>query len=171
MLSSGKEIVIFVGGKVGFGVCLAAERFAVTDFLQVVQSAGNAAVPVAVESIKVDGSSAVDTAVNFGVRQNFVAVGIDDTGGGGGVGVDKVGICVCGVIGPFGISVTERFFDCRERGNASAVAFQFGFAFLIRRFDGSLDFGNRYGIGFGNDEGDGILGCAAVDGFGFPYIA
>lgn len=80
MISSGKEIVIFVGRKVGFGACLAAERFAVTDFLQVVQPAGNAAVSVAVESVKVDGSSAVDTAVNFGVRQNFVAVRIDDAG-------------------------------------------------------------------------------------------
>ena len=52
-----QEIVIISGGEVIFSTGLAAERFAVTDFLQVVQAAGDAFIAVAVKGVEVDGSN------------------------------------------------------------------------------------------------------------------
>ena len=54
-----KKIVIVISVEVGFGRSLTAERLTITDFLKVVQTAGNAAVTVRVESVEVDGRSAV----------------------------------------------------------------------------------------------------------------
>ena len=61
-----QEIVIIVNvGEIVLCSRLAAERFAVCDFLEIVQAAGNALVAVAVESIETDACSAVNTAVNL----------------------------------------------------------------------------------------------------------
>ena len=43
-----------VGGEVGSSAGLAAERLAVTDFLQVVQAAGDALIAVRVEGVRFD---------------------------------------------------------------------------------------------------------------------
>ena len=61
-----QEIVIIVNvGKIVLCSCLSAERFAVCDFLEIVQTAGNTTVTVAVESIETNACSAVNTAVNL----------------------------------------------------------------------------------------------------------
>ena len=49
-----QEVVRVVGGEVGSSAGLAAERLAVTDFLQVVQAAGDALIAVRVEGVRFD---------------------------------------------------------------------------------------------------------------------
>lgn len=78
--SSSQEIFIGIGCEVGSRACLAAERFAVADLLEVVQTAGDAFVAVGVECIEVDRSSAVNAAVHLGTGEDRIAVRVDNAG-------------------------------------------------------------------------------------------
>ena len=84
-----EKILVVIGCKVCLGAGLSAQRFAGTDQLQIVQSAGDTLVAVAVESVQVDRCPAVHAGVNLGAGQHGIAVGIYDAGSGGGVSVDE----------------------------------------------------------------------------------
>ena len=100
-----QKIVIVIGVEIGFSRSLTAEGFTVTNLLKVVQTASNTAVAVAVESVEVDGGSAVHAGVDLGAGQNGIAVSVHDAGSSGGVGIDEVSVGVGGVIGSFHITV------------------------------------------------------------------
>lgn len=123
-----KEIVIVSGGEVIFSTRLAAERFAVTDFLQVVQAAGDAFIAVAVESIEVDGSTAIDAGVDFRPFEDMLAVSIDDAGFCSGISIDKEAVLVSFITRTFHITVTKRRFDGFKSRYGAAVALQFALA-------------------------------------------
>lgn len=55
-----QEVIVIIGCKVLCGRSMTAERLAVTDFLQVVETTGDAAVSIGVERIKIDGRAAVN---------------------------------------------------------------------------------------------------------------
>ena len=65
VMLSGQEILFILICKVILCTGLAAQRLAVTDFLQIVQAAGDSLVAIGIESIKIDARPAVHTAVNF----------------------------------------------------------------------------------------------------------
>lgn len=86
------------------------------------------------------------------------------------VGIHEVASCVGGIIGAFGIAVTQRVLDDGESRDGLAVALELRLALVVGGFDGSLDLLDGDGITLGDDEADGELGSAAVDGLGFPDI-
>src|SRR5699024_102483 len=139
---------------------LASEGFTVTDFLKVVQTAGDSLVSVAVESVQIDGSSAVYAGIDFGAFKDRVPVGIHDSGSRCAVGVDEVGVLVSLIIRSFQIAVAERCLDGGECRDGLAVALKLALAFLIGGFDGGLDLCNGRGIGLRDDKGDAVLRCS-----------
>ena len=147
-----------------------AEGFTVTNLLKVVQTAGNAAISVAVESVEVDGGSAVHAGIDLAADKDGIAVSVHDTGNGRGVGIHEVAPCVGGIIGALGIAVTQRVLDNGESRDGLAVALELRLALVICGFDGSLDLLDGDGIALGDDEGNTELGRATVDGLGFPDI-
>ena len=62
-----QEIVVFVGGEVGLSAGFAAEGLTVTDLLQVVQTAGDAAIAGAVEGVEGDSKWIPDISAVFDV--------------------------------------------------------------------------------------------------------
>ena len=134
-----QKIVIVIGVEIGFSRSLTAEGFTVTNLLKVVQTAGNAAIAIAVESVEVDGGSAVHAGVDLAADEDGIAVSVHDAGSGGGVGIHEVTSCVGGIIGAFGIAVTQRVLDDGESRDGLAVALELRFALVVGGFNGSLD--------------------------------
>ena len=165
-----QKIVIVIGVEVGFSRSLTTEGFTITNLLKVVQTAGDAAVAVAVESVEVDGGSAVHAGVDLAADENGIAVSVHDAGSGGGVGIHEVASCVGGIIGAFGIAVTQRSLDNGESRDGLAVALELRLALMIGGFDGSLDLLDGDGIALGDDEGNAELGRTTVDTLGFPDV-
>ena len=107
-----EEIILIIHGReVVLSSGLASEGFAVADLLKVVQTAGDSPVPVAVESVQVDGSPAVHAGIDFGAFKDRVPVSIHDSGSRCTVGVDEVGVLVSLIIRSLQITVTERCLD------------------------------------------------------------
>ena len=130
-----QEIFIHIGGEVRRCAGLAAEGFAVTDLLQVVQPTGDALVAVGVESVEVDAGTTVHTGVNLGAGQDRIAVSVYDSGSRSGVGIDEVAASVSRIIRTLGVAVTERRLDSGERQYGATVALEFGLTFLIGRLN------------------------------------
>ena len=61
-----KEIVFFIRSEIILSSGLSAKRFAVSKLLEIIKTASNSLVAVAVKSVEIDGSSAVDTGIYFG---------------------------------------------------------------------------------------------------------
>jgi len=113
-----EEIILIVHScEVILSSGLASERFAVTDLLKVVQTAGDTLVAVAVEGVQVDAGSAVNAGVDFGTFKDRLSVCIYDAGSRCTVGVDEVGVLVSLIIRSFQITVTERCLDSGEGRN------------------------------------------------------
>ena len=135
-----QEIFIRIGGEVRRCAGLAAEGFAVTDLLQVVQPTGDALVAVGVESVEVDAGATVHAGVNLGAGQDRIAVGVHNAGSRGGVGVDEVAASVSRIIRTLGVAVTKRRLDSSEGRYGATVAFELGLTFLIGRLIAALIF-------------------------------
>ena len=165
-----QEIFICIGGEVRCCAGLAAEGFAVTDLLQVVQPTGDALVAVGVESVEVDAGTTIHTGVKLGAGQDRIAVSVYDSGSRSGVGIDEVAASVSRIIRTFGVAVTERRLDSGERRYGATVALELGLTFLIGRLNRRLDLLNGHGVSLRNNEADAELRGAAVDGFGLPDI-
>ena len=138
-----QKIVIVIGVEAGFSRSLTAERFTVTNLLKVVQTAGNTAIAVAVESVEVDGGSAVYAGVDLATDKDGIAVSVHDAGSGGGVCIHEIAFCVGGIIGAFGIAVTQRVLDDGESRDELAVALELRLALMVGGFNGSLDLSGR----------------------------
>ena len=96
-----QEIIIVFGIEIILSPGLSAKRFAVADLLKVVQSAGNAFVPVGVEGIQIDTGPAVHAGIYFGTVDDLLSVCVYNTGRCGRVGVDEIGVGVDWIIGSF----------------------------------------------------------------------
>ena len=101
-----QEIFIRICGKVRCCAGLAAEGFAVTDLLQVVQPTGDVLVAGGVESVEVDAGTTIHTGVNLGAGQDRIAVSVYDSGSRSGVGIDEVAASVSRIIRTLGVAVT-----------------------------------------------------------------
>lgn len=168
-----QEIVVVVGceiREVGFCAGLAAERLAITDLLQVVQAAGDAAVPGGVERVERDAGSAVHAGVHLAAGKNRIQVRVHDARSGRCVRIHEVGAAVGFVVRTFRIAVAKRRLDRGQRRYGFAVALELGFAFLVGCLDGCLDLGDRHGVGLRDDQADAVLGRAAVDGLRLPDV-
>ena len=129
VFSLAQEIIIVFGIEIILSPGLTAKRFAVADLLKVVQAAGNAFVPVGVESIQIDTGPAVHAGIYFGAVNDLLSVRVYDTGRCRRVGVDEVGVGVDRIIGSFQVAVTERSLQGGQRRYGLAVALQLALAF------------------------------------------
>lgn len=103
---SGQEILFILICKVILRTGFSAQRFTITDFLQIVQTAGDSFIAVRVESIKVDARPAVHTAVDFRMVNDWLPVCVNDARRSGAVGIDEIGIRIGFIIRTFRIPVT-----------------------------------------------------------------
>ena len=74
---------------------MATKRSAVSEFLQIVETAGDTLVAVGVVGVKVDGCSADDTGVKLGGIDDVLSICVNHTRLGGAVGVHEVGVGIC----------------------------------------------------------------------------
>ena len=130
--------VVFIGKrirKVIFRGGFPAARFAVFDFLNVAETAGNPTVAVGVEGIEVDRNTRVATGIDFAVIQNRVYAAVNDLRGRSAVGVDKEAVFVRFVVA-FRIAVAQREF---QRRFVRRLPAEFCNAFLNGVIDGVVD--------------------------------
>ena len=168
--SSVQEIFVVVRIEIGLGAGLAAKRHTITNLLQVVEPAGDAAIAGAVEGIERDAGATVHAGVDLGTGQDGIAVSVHDAGGAGGVGVDEVGTGIGRVIRALGVAVAQRSLDGGQRRDGLAVALELGLALTVGRFDGCLNLGDGLGVGLRDDEADRELRGASVDALGLPDV-
>ncbi len=69
-----KKIIVVISCKVRFSRCLTTKMLAITNLLQIVKSTGDTFIARAVESIKADAGTTVDSRVNLGTSENRIAV-------------------------------------------------------------------------------------------------
>lgn len=129
----GQEVVINLCREIILSPALSAKRLAVTNLLQIVQPASDPAVPVAVESVEVDGRPAVHTGINLRTVKDRLAVSVHDSRRRAAVGVDKIRIRIRLIIRSFRIAVTERSLQYGKSRYGLAAALKLSLAFLIRR--------------------------------------
>ena len=135
-----EEIILIVRScKVIFSPGFASEWLAVTDFLQIVQTAGDALIAVAVESVEIDAGSVIYAGVHFRALQDRLSVRIYDAGSCGAVGVDEVAVLICLIIGTLQIAVAQRRLDGGKSRHGFAVALQLALTLIIGSLDGGLD--------------------------------
>ncbi|ODM27551.1 hypothetical protein A7W90_15760 [Clostridium sp. Bc-iso-3] len=162
----GKEIVIEIGGEVIGSRGTTAQRFSVPHLLDVAQAAGDAAVPVRVEGVEVDGHTGVAAGIDFGAVQDGLHGAVHNLGCGGAVGVDEVGALV-GFIVPLQITVPQGEL---QRGLVGDLAAELGGSVLDSGVHGGVDGIDGLGVGLGDDEGNAVLGVASVDGSRLPDV-
>ena len=137
---SGQEVfVVIVVGEVILGPAVSAQGRTVSQLLDVVQTAGDAAITVGIEGVEVDRCPPDDAGVQFRGVQDVLLVGIDDTGLRGAVGVHEVAVLVGFIALAVFVTVAERrlqVFQCRD---GLGIALQLRLAFLVGGLDGSLD--------------------------------
>lgn len=170
LLSLVQEVFVVIGREVGLRACLAAEGLAVADLLQVVEAAGDALVARGVEGVEGDAGATVHAGVDLGAGQDRVQVCVHDAGGGGGVGVDEVGVLVGLVVRALRVAVAQGRLQNGQSRYGLAVATELGLALLVGGLDGCLDLGDGLGVGLRDDEAHAVLGRAAVDGLRLPDV-
>lgn len=106
-----QEIIIGNSCKVILCTRLATKRLAISDFLQVVQSTGNALIAVGVKGIEVNGSPPIYSAIDFAAVDNMVTVSIYEARSRCTIGVDEVTVCVGGIARSFQVTVTKGILD------------------------------------------------------------
>ena len=106
-IASRQEIIVQIGRKIVRRRGLAAERFAVTNLLDIAKAAGDAAIAVGIESVEVDRHSGVAAGIHLGAVEDRLNAAIHDLRRGGAVGVHEEAVLV-GFIVTLGIAVTER---------------------------------------------------------------
>lgn len=115
-------------------------------FLKVVKSACDSTITVGSESVKVDRSTTVHAAVNFGAINDLLTICIYNTRGSSRVGVDEVAVLVSFITRTLLVSVTKRSLDnikCRTNLSGSL---KLGFTFLVGCLDCGFNFVYGYGI-------------------------
>ena len=125
---------------------LPAKRFTITNLLKVVKSACDSTITVGSESVKVDRSTTVHAAVNFGAINDLLTICIYNTRGSSRVGVDEVAVLVSFITRTLLVSVTKRSLDnikCRTNLSGSL---KLGFTFLVGCLDCGFNFVYGYGI-------------------------
>ena len=140
MLLSGQEVLIIVIvqiGEVVLSTAVATQRSTIRELLDIVQAAGDAAIAVAVEGVKVDAGPADDSAVKLGAVEDRIAVGIDHTRLRGAVGIHEVGIGVGVVTLALLVAITQRSLDVLQRGYELAAALELALAFVAGSQRGS----------------------------------
>ena len=81
-----------------------------------VKSASNATIAVGVECVEGNACATIYAGVYLGASQNHITICIHNAGSSCRVCIDEIATCICGVIGSFGITITERVLDNGEGG-------------------------------------------------------
>ena len=95
---SGQEVIVQIRSEVISRRGSAAQKLSVTNFLDIAQTTGDAAIAVGVEGIEVDGYTSIATRVDLGPIQNWVYATVNDLGSGGAVCVDEISTLVSLII-------------------------------------------------------------------------
>ena len=156
-----QEIVVFESCKIICCCGLATERFSVSDLLDVTQTAGDALITVAVESIEVQGHPGIAAGIDFISVQDRFDGPVDDLRRGLRVCVDEPVTLICLVVS-FCISVSERQLN---RSLVRFLASELSNTILDGRIDRSVDCINGLCIALRNQDRYRILLCAAVNGY------
>ena len=162
----GQKVIVQIGGKIVSGRGTATERLPIPDLLNVAQAAGDALVAVGVEGVEVNGHTGVAAGIDLSPVQNGLDGLVHDLGGGGAVGVDEVGTLVRLVI-PLGVAVPEGELQCAFGRHLPS---ELCHTLLDGSVHSGVDGGDGLGVALEDDEADGILGVAAVDGGRLPDI-
>lgn len=165
-----EEVLVILGGEVILGAGLAAQGSAIGNLLEVVEAAGDTAVPVHVVGVQVDARPALHTAVHLGAVEDGLTIRIHNTRLGAAVGVDEIAALVGFVIGALQVAIAERGLDGGQGRDSLAAALQLGLAFLVGSLDRRLDLLYGLGVGLGDDEGYRELRRTAVDCLGIPAV-
>ena len=92
-------------------------------------------------------------------------------GGGGGVGVDEVGVLVGLVVRALRVAVAQGgVFRTDRAGTVLPLPRSLASPLLVGGLDGCLDLGDGLGVGLRDDEAHAVLGRAAVDGLRLPDV-
>lgn len=161
-----QEVVIGKGGEIVSRRGLSAERFAVTDLLDVAETAGNAPVAVGIEGIEVQRDAGIAPGVDFAPVEDGLDRSVHDLRSRGGIGIDEV-MSLVGFIVAFGVAVAQRQLD---GGSVRLLASELGDAFLDGGIDRRVDRIHGLRVGLGDENGYGVFLRAAVDGYGLPAV-
>jgi len=93
-----EEIVFFIRSEIILSSGFASKRFTVSNLLEIIETACDSFISVAVESVEIDGSSAVDTGIYFGSLKDRLTVCIDDTRRRSAVSIDEICICISRIV-------------------------------------------------------------------------
>nr|DAE63532.1 MAG TPA: hypothetical protein [Caudoviricetes sp.] len=165
-----KKIIVVISCKVRFSRCLTAKRLAITNLLQIVKAAGDAFIARAVESVKTDASTTVDSRVNLRTSEDRIAVCIYDTRCRGCICIHKVAASVCRIVRPFKISVTKWRFKYGKSRYGLTIALELCFTFTVCSLDSSFNLCGSLCVGLRDNQADTILRSATVDGLRFPDV-
>ena len=94
--------------EVGSSAGMTAKRITIGNLLEIVESTCNALIPVGVEGIEADGSTAIAAGVDLATIDDRLASSIDDARSGLVVGVDEVAALVLRCIRSLYIAIAQR---------------------------------------------------------------
>nr|DAJ96486.1 MAG TPA: hypothetical protein [Caudoviricetes sp.] len=165
-----KKIIVVISRKVGFSRCLTAKRLAITNLLQIVKAAGDTFIARAVESVKTDAGTTVDSRVNLRTSEDRIAVSVYDTRCRGCICIYKVAASVCRIIRSFKISVTKWRFKYGKSRYGLTIALELCFTFTVCSLDSGFNLCNSHCVGLRDNQADTIFRSATVDGLRFPDV-
>lgn len=165
-----KIIIVVISCKVRFSRCLTAKRLAITNLLQIVKAAGDAFIARAVESVKTDAGTTVDSRVNLRTSENRITVCIYDTRCRGCIGIHKVAASICRIVWSFKISITKWRFKYGKSRYGLTIALELCFTFTVCSLDSSFNLCNSLCVGLWDNQADTIFRSATVDGLRFPDV-
>ena len=149
---------------------MTAKRLTIGNLLQVVESTCDALITVGVESIEADGSTTIAAGVNLTTVDDRLAGSINDSRSSLVVGVDEVATLVLRCIRSLYIAIAQRSLERCKRRYGLAISLELGSSIFISSLDCCLDLVHCLHVILSDDEGDAVLGIAAVDGLWIPNI-
>ena len=122
-----KEIVVRIGCEIGLSAGLTTERLTVTDLLEIVQTAGDALVTRAIESVEGNAGTTVDTGINLGTAHDRIAVRIHNAGSSCSVHIKLDYLQVTSGVGvrsvaSLGLNIAGESFEAAATGNGPVDA-------------------------------------------------
>ena len=112
------------------------------NLLQIVKATGDAFIARAVESVKTDAGTTVDSRVNLRTSEDRIAVCIYDTRCRGCICIHKEAASVCRIVRSFKISVTKRRLKYRKSRYGFTIALELCFTFTVCSLDSSFNLCN-----------------------------
>ena len=126
------------------------------NLLQIVKATGDAFIARAVESVKTDAGTTVDSRVNLRTSEDRIAVCIYDTRCRGCICIHKEAASVCRIVRSFKISVTKRRLKYRKSRYGFTIALELCFTFTVCSLDSSFNLCNSLYVASVGDQQDSI---------------